>query len=153
MYSNAASWGSTFWQIGAVIGPGFAGFLYAQFGLVVTLYFVVILLIINFLIISTISKKEVKYALKIRSKIYGKVSGKDLTLCTIIKFFFIPFRWIWWLFFLAVVVGHTSSFCRRYFKGGPPGPGYFKGRTFSGRNSYYFCPPHLFPLPKKLGAI
>ncbi|MES2795668.1 MAG: MFS transporter [Bacteroidota bacterium] len=60
VYSNAASWGSTFWQIGAVLGPGIAGFLYANYGLVTTLIIVVVLLAINFVIISNISKTEIK---------------------------------------------------------------------------------------------
>ncbi len=59
VYSNAASWGSTFWQIGAVIGPGIAGFLYAGFGLIVTLWIIVIMLAAHFLFISRISKKEI----------------------------------------------------------------------------------------------
>jgi MFS family permease len=59
VYSNAASWGSTFWQIGAVIGPGLAGFLYATYGLINTLWVVVILIIINLILISNISKKDV----------------------------------------------------------------------------------------------
>jgi MFS family permease len=59
VYSNAASWGSTFWQIGAVIGPGIAGFLYASYGLIVTLWIIVIMLVTNFIFISRISKKEI----------------------------------------------------------------------------------------------
>ncbi len=59
VYPNAASWGSTFWQIGAVTGPGAAGFLYATFGLVATLGFIVVLIIVNLFIISSIPKIEV----------------------------------------------------------------------------------------------
>jgi MFS family permease len=59
VYSNAATWGSTFWQIGAVSGPALAGFLYAGIGLSNTLWIVVALLILNFIFISSISKKEV----------------------------------------------------------------------------------------------
>lgn len=58
-YGNAASWSSTFWQSGAILGPGVAGFLYAYLGLTVTLWIVVILLIINLVLISLISKKPI----------------------------------------------------------------------------------------------
>lgn len=37
LYENASTWGSTAWQVGAVLGPAFAGFLYAWVGFVNTL--------------------------------------------------------------------------------------------------------------------
>lgn len=58
-YGNAASWSSTFWQVGAILGPGSAGFLYAYMGLTGTLWLVVGLLILNLLLISLITKKPV----------------------------------------------------------------------------------------------
>jgi MFS family permease len=51
VYSNAASWASTFWQIGAVIGPALAGFMYVFIGLNYTLLIVVMFLLLNFILI------------------------------------------------------------------------------------------------------
>lgn len=59
VYSNAASWSSTFWQAGAILGPGVAGFLYYAFGLTDTLLIVLGLLLLNLLMISLISKKPI----------------------------------------------------------------------------------------------
>lgn len=59
VYSNAASWSSTIWQVGAIIGPGVAGFLYAYLGLITTLWIVVGLLIMCGLMLSMISKKPI----------------------------------------------------------------------------------------------
>lgn len=50
-YSNAASWSSTFWQIGAVLGPGIAGFLYNGVGMNTTLIIIIILLCGNLALI------------------------------------------------------------------------------------------------------
>lgn len=59
VYGNAASWSSTFWQAGAILGPGVAGFLYYAFGLTDTLLIVLGLLLLNLLMISLISKKPI----------------------------------------------------------------------------------------------
>lgn len=47
-YENSATWGSSSWQIGAIIGPGISGFLYSIYGFSNTLLFV-----IGFLALST----------------------------------------------------------------------------------------------------
>ena len=59
VYGNAASWSSTFWQAGAILGPCVAGFLYYAYGLTNTLLIVLALLLLNFLMISLISKKPI----------------------------------------------------------------------------------------------
>ncbi len=59
VYGNAASWSSTFWQAGAILGPGVAGFLYYAYGLTNTLLIVLALLLLNLLMISLISKKPI----------------------------------------------------------------------------------------------
>lgn len=41
VYPNAASWSSSFWQAGAILGPALAGFLYAWLGLSGTLLVVI----------------------------------------------------------------------------------------------------------------
>ncbi len=59
VYSNAATWSSTFWQVGAIAGPGIAGFLYAYFGLINTLWVVVALFVIGQVLLAMISKKPI----------------------------------------------------------------------------------------------
>lgn len=59
VYSNAATWSSTFWQVGAIAGPGIAGFLYAYFGLTNTLWVVVALFAVGQALLAMISKKPI----------------------------------------------------------------------------------------------
>jgi len=47
LYANGSAWSSTFWQLGAVLGPLLAGFLYAPLGLTGTLAVVVVLVTIG----------------------------------------------------------------------------------------------------------
>ena len=44
VFANAATWNSSFWQLGSILGPGVAGFLYAYAGLVGSLSVVIGLL-------------------------------------------------------------------------------------------------------------
>ena len=55
VFANAATWQSSFWQAGAILGPGFAGFLYAYLGLTNTLWIVVGLFILVMILLSTIT--------------------------------------------------------------------------------------------------
>ena len=59
-YSNSASWGSQFWQIGSILGPASAGFLYSWFGLTNTLMLVIGLFGLAFVFVSQISKKGIQ---------------------------------------------------------------------------------------------
>lgn len=59
LYTNSATWSSSFWQAGAIAGPGIAGFLYSWFGFDNTLIFVIVLLGICFLLITLIERKPV----------------------------------------------------------------------------------------------
>ncbi|MCP1381801.1 MFS transporter [Runella salmonicolor] len=59
VYSNAATWSSTFWQTGAIAGPGIAGFLYAYIGLTNTLWVVVALFIVSQILLALIKKKPI----------------------------------------------------------------------------------------------
>ncbi len=59
IFGNAATWASSLWQAGAILGPGFAGFLYAYLGLTNTLCFVVGLLIVVMLLITTITSPPI----------------------------------------------------------------------------------------------
>ena len=45
VFANAATWNSSFWQLGSILGPGVAGFLYAYAGLSGSLLTVIILLL------------------------------------------------------------------------------------------------------------
>ena len=51
VYANASAWSSSFWQLGAVLGPLVAGFLYAPIGLGGTLLVVVVLIAIALLLL------------------------------------------------------------------------------------------------------
>jgi MFS family permease len=55
VFANAATWQSSLWQAGAILGPGFAGFLYAYLGLTHSLWCVVALFIVVMILISTIT--------------------------------------------------------------------------------------------------
>lgn len=57
LYANSATWSSSFWQAGAIIGPGLAGFLYSWVGFDNTLIVVIVLLLFCFVLISLIERK------------------------------------------------------------------------------------------------
>ncbi len=59
LYANSATWYSSFWQAGAIVGPGVAGFLYSWVGFDNSLIVVVVLLAICFVLISLIDRKPV----------------------------------------------------------------------------------------------
>jgi MFS family permease len=54
LYANASAWSSTFWQLGAVLGPLLAGFLYAPVGLTGTLAAVVGLIALALLLLALV---------------------------------------------------------------------------------------------------
>ena len=53
-YANSATWSSTFWQSGAIIGPALGGFVFAAIGLAGTLALTMVLLAANILLIGAI---------------------------------------------------------------------------------------------------
>ncbi|WP_374755629.1 MFS transporter [Flectobacillus major] len=55
VFANATTWSSSFWQAGAILGPGLAGFLYAYLGLTHSLWVVTGLLLVVMILISTIT--------------------------------------------------------------------------------------------------
>jgi len=59
IFANAATWNSSFWQVGAIMGPGVAGFVYAMIGLKGALWFVIGLLLVVMACITFISKKPI----------------------------------------------------------------------------------------------
>jgi MFS family permease len=54
LYANASAWAAAFWQVGAVLGPLVAGFLYLPIGLSGTLTVVVVLMAVSLLLLSLI---------------------------------------------------------------------------------------------------
>ncbi|MCB9202834.1 MAG: MFS transporter [Flavobacteriales bacterium] len=58
-YANGTTWSSSVWQIGAVLGPAIAGFLYAFLGAHNSILVTIVLLVICFGLISLIEKKEI----------------------------------------------------------------------------------------------
>lgn len=62
IYGNSSTWSSTFWQAGAIVGPASAGFLYAGFGFTGTLITVIVMLLLNYVLISGIAKRPVPEA-------------------------------------------------------------------------------------------
>ena len=59
LYPNSATWSSSFWQAGAILGPGVAGFLYSWVGFDNTLIVVIGMLAVCFVLISMVSRKPV----------------------------------------------------------------------------------------------
>lgn len=59
VFANAATWNSSFWQVGAIMGPGMAGFLYAWIGLSGSLWVVIALLFVVMACITFIAKKPI----------------------------------------------------------------------------------------------
>ena len=58
-YANAATWSSTFWQAGAIVGPVAAGFLYAGMGLTGALLVSIGLFVASFLMLFRIRPRPV----------------------------------------------------------------------------------------------
>ena len=59
-YENASIWSSSSWQIGAVVGPGISGFLYAWLGFSNTLLVVVAFLLLAFLFYARVAGRPVE---------------------------------------------------------------------------------------------
>jgi MFS family permease len=59
LYANSATWSSSFWQAGAIVGPGLAGFIYSWVGFDNTLIVVIALFAVCFFLITLIDRKPV----------------------------------------------------------------------------------------------
>ena len=59
LFENAATWGSSSWQVGAILGPAAAGFLYAWIGFANTLLIVTLLVVSSFLLYSKIKDRPI----------------------------------------------------------------------------------------------
>ncbi|RRB04354.1 MFS transporter [Larkinella rosea] len=59
LYANSSTWSGSFWQAGAIAGPGIAGFLYVWLGLDNSLLVVIALQLVCLVLLSFIRKKPV----------------------------------------------------------------------------------------------
>lgn len=59
LFENAATWGSSSWQVGAILGPAAAGFLYAWIGFANTLLVVTLLVVLSFHLYSKIIDRPI----------------------------------------------------------------------------------------------
>ena len=57
LYPNSSTWSSTFWQAGAIVGPGIAGFLYNLLGLDNTLLVIIGLFVVCYVLLSMIQPR------------------------------------------------------------------------------------------------
>ena len=60
LYENASAWGSSAWQVGAIVGPMMSGFLYAWIGFANTLLVVVVMVVASFALYFQIGEKPVQ---------------------------------------------------------------------------------------------
>ena len=60
LYENASAWGSSAWQVGAIVGPMMSGFLYAWIGFANTLFVVVIMVAASFFLYMQIGEKPIQ---------------------------------------------------------------------------------------------
>jgi MFS family permease len=59
LIENASTWGSTSWQLGAILGPAAAGFLYAWIGFTNTLLVVTVLVVFSFILFAMIKDRQI----------------------------------------------------------------------------------------------
>jgi MFS family permease len=60
LYENASAWGSSAWQVGAIVGPMISGFLYAWIGFANTLFVVIVMLTGSFFLYRQIGEKPIQ---------------------------------------------------------------------------------------------
>ncbi len=60
LYENASAWGSSAWQVGAIVGPMTSGFLYAWIGFANALFVVIIIVAASFFLFMQIGEKPVQ---------------------------------------------------------------------------------------------
>ena len=60
LYENASAWGSSAWQVGAIVGPMMSGFLYAWIGFANALLVVIMMVIASFFLYMQIGEKPIQ---------------------------------------------------------------------------------------------
>jgi MFS family permease len=71
VYANAATWSSSAWQLGAVLGPGMGGFIYNYLGLSMALGFVTLFFLIGLIAITNLESMPA-----------NKIEGKEESIWT-----------------------------------------------------------------------
>lgn len=61
-YENAATWSSSAWQVGAIVGPMLAGFLYVWVGFSNTLLMVVLMIVVAFFLYGNIGETPISFS-------------------------------------------------------------------------------------------
>lgn len=59
LFPNAVTWNASIWQLGAILGPAVAGFVYSLFGFTSSYLFIAVLNMLGIVFILTIAKKPV----------------------------------------------------------------------------------------------
>jgi MFS family permease len=72
LYENASAWGSSAWQVGAIVGPMMSGFLYAWFGFANTLLVAVVMVAASFFLYMQIGEKPI-YVMNDQSEIIASI--------------------------------------------------------------------------------
>ena len=70
VFANAATWNSSFWQLGSILGPGVAGFMYAYMGMAGSLIMVIIFLCITMVCLFFIDSRPVPPKQKVHESIW-----------------------------------------------------------------------------------
>lgn len=100
VYSNAATWSSTFWQMGAIAGPGIAGFLYAYIGLTNTLWVVIGLFVVTQAMLAMITKKPIPTTNGIQANLWQSIR-EGIQFVYERKYYFILYHSTWLLYCLV----------------------------------------------------
>lgn len=146
VYGNAASWSGTFWQTGAVLGPGLAGFLYAGVGLVASLGVTITLLVINFIFLMNIPEVAVEKNESKKESIWESIAeGFRFVFNSKILFYSIALDLVAVLF--GGVVAILPVFAEDILKVGPEGLGIMRAAPSVGAvltiiGTTYFSPVH-----------
>ncbi|MGD1045489.1 MAG: MFS transporter [Bacteroidota bacterium] len=72
LYENASAWGSSAWQVGAIVGPMMSGFLYAWIGFANTLLVVIVMVVASFFLYMQIGEKPV-HVTDVQSEIIASI--------------------------------------------------------------------------------
>ena len=125
LYENAATWSSSAWQVGAVVGPVISGFLYAWFGFSNTLLAVVLLDLLTFYLFSKIADRPVPEVRHV-AKVYASIKeGIGFVFRTRIILFSISLDLFSVLF--GGVVAILPIYAQDILKVGPQGLGFLRG--------------------------
>ncbi len=107
---NASTWGSTSWQLGAILGPAAAGFLYAGIGFTNTLLLVTFFVVFSFILFSRIQDRQIVVTGKASNILASIKEGIHFVFST--KSFSIPSRSTYFRFFSGALLRFCQSMHR-----------------------------------------